>query len=204
MPGFIDTHHHQAWTAIRSSIPDSILIDDGTGTPSAQQNYFGNVLSTFAPVYRPQDVYVSELFGGLAQLDAGVTTVHGRLARSTTRPQHSDAAVQALRDAGRRAVARLLRRSAGGVAGNARYPRRRPPPARATGSPPTTGLAHHGHGRRDLPARLRGGLGNRARARNPDRRAHRRHLRHARRVRRYRWAAGKAGQRFGPTIFSST
>src|SRR5262245_50059332 len=38
MPGFIDTHHHQAWTAIRSSIPDSILIDDGTGTPSAQQN----------------------------------------------------------------------------------------------------------------------------------------------------------------------
>ena len=50
MPGFIDTHHHQAWTAIRSSIPDSILIDDGTGTPSAQQNYFGNVLSTFAPV----------------------------------------------------------------------------------------------------------------------------------------------------------
>ena len=35
MPGFIDTHHHQAWTAIRSSIPDSILIDDGTGTPSA-------------------------------------------------------------------------------------------------------------------------------------------------------------------------
>ena len=66
MPGFVDTHHHQAWTAIRSSIPDSILIDDGTGTPSAQQNYFGNVLVTaFAPAYRPQDVYISELFGGL-------------------------------------------------------------------------------------------------------------------------------------------
>ncbi len=44
MPGFVDTHHHQAWTAIRSSIPDSILIDDGTGTPSAQQNYFFNIL----------------------------------------------------------------------------------------------------------------------------------------------------------------
>ena len=37
MPGFIDTHHHQAWTAIRSAIPDSILIDDGTGTASAEQ-----------------------------------------------------------------------------------------------------------------------------------------------------------------------
>ena len=44
MPGFIDTHHHQAWTAIRSSIPDSILINDGTGTASAEQNYFVNVL----------------------------------------------------------------------------------------------------------------------------------------------------------------
>ena len=51
MPGFIDTHHHQAWTAIRSSIPDSILIDDGTGTPSAQQNYFANVLA--GPTGRP-------------------------------------------------------------------------------------------------------------------------------------------------------
>ena len=28
------------------------------------------------PHYRPEDVYISELFGGLAQLDAGVTTVH--------------------------------------------------------------------------------------------------------------------------------
>ena len=45
MPGFIDTHHHQAWTAIRSAIPDSILIDDGTGTASAEQNYFEHVLA---------------------------------------------------------------------------------------------------------------------------------------------------------------
>ena len=81
MPGFIDTHHHQAWTAIRSAIPDSILIDDGTGTASAEQNYFDNVLAGlsgttgFARHYRPQDVYISELFGGLSQLDAGVTTV---------------------------------------------------------------------------------------------------------------------------------
>ena len=44
MPGFIDTHHHQAWTAIRSAIPDSILINDGTGTASAEQNYFFNIL----------------------------------------------------------------------------------------------------------------------------------------------------------------
>src|SRR5262245_56420219 len=119
MPGFIDTHHHQAWTAIRSAIPDGILIDDGTGTPSAQQNYFGNVLSTFAPKYRPEDVYISELFGGLAQLDNGVTTVHD-ISQIHHSPQHSDAAVQALIDTGRRAALGYFE-SAGNVAGN-QYP----------------------------------------------------------------------------------
>ena len=104
MPGFIDTHHHQAWTAIRSSIPDSILIDDGTGTPSAQQNYFGNIAAGVrAGRYRPQDVYISELFGGLSQLDNGVTTVHD-ISQIHHSPQHSDAAIKALFDAGRRAA----------------------------------------------------------------------------------------------------
>jgi cytosine/adenosine deaminase-related metal-dependent hydrolase len=103
MPGFVDTHHHQAWTAIRSSIPDSILIDDGSGRPSAAQNYFGNVLLGFAPVYRPEDVYISELFGGLAQLDNGVTTVHD-VSQIHHSPEHSDAAIQALFDTGRRAA----------------------------------------------------------------------------------------------------
>jgi cytosine/adenosine deaminase-related metal-dependent hydrolase len=103
MPGFVDTHHHQAWTAIRSSIPDSILIHDGTNTPGAQQNYLGNILLGFAPKYRPQDVYISELFGGLAQLDNGVTTVHD-VSQIHHSPQHSDAAIQALFDTGRRAA----------------------------------------------------------------------------------------------------
>jgi len=125
MPGFIDTHHHQAWTAIRSAIPDSILIDDGTGTASAEQNYFAHVLAGptgttgFARHYRPQDVYISELFGGLAQLDAGVTTVLD-ISQIHHSPQHSDAAIQALRDAGRRAKLGYFE-SAGNVAGN-QYP----------------------------------------------------------------------------------
>jgi 5-methylthioadenosine/S-adenosylhomocysteine deaminase len=125
MPGFIDTHHHQAWTAIRSSIPDSILIDDGTGTPSAQQAYFTNVLAGptgttgFARHYRPQDVYVSELFGGLSQLDNGVTTVHD-ISQIHHSPQHTDAAVRGLIDAGRRGVLGYFE-SAGNVSGN-QYP----------------------------------------------------------------------------------
>jgi cytosine/adenosine deaminase-related metal-dependent hydrolase len=126
MPGFVDTHHHQAWTAIRSSIPDSILIDDGTGTPSAQQNYFFNILGGFQPTlpgfanhYRPQDVYISELFGGLSQLDAGVTTVLD-ISQIHHSPQHSDAAVKALKDTGRRAMLGFFE-SAGNIPGN-QYP----------------------------------------------------------------------------------
>jgi 5-methylthioadenosine/S-adenosylhomocysteine deaminase len=125
MPGFIDTHHHQAWTAIRSAIPDSILINDGTGTASAEQNYFEHVLAGptgttgFARHYRPQDVYISELFGGLSQLDAGVTTVLD-ISQIHHSPQHSDAAIQALRDTGRRAMLGYFE-SAGNVAGN-QYP----------------------------------------------------------------------------------
>jgi len=119
MPGFVDTHHHQAWTAIRSSIPDSILIDDKSGTPSAAQNYFGNVLLGFAPKYSADDVYVSELFGGLAQLDNGVTTVHDVSQIHHSR-DHSDMAIKALFDTGRRAAFGYFE-SAGGVAGN-EYP----------------------------------------------------------------------------------
>src|SRR5213083_184398 len=103
MPGFIDTHHHQFETALRSFLTNGILINDGSGTPSANPTYFEFILLTFAPVYRPEDVYISELFGGLAQLDDGVTTVFD-VSQIHHSPQHSDAAIQALFDTGRRAA----------------------------------------------------------------------------------------------------
>jgi cytosine/adenosine deaminase-related metal-dependent hydrolase len=103
MPGFIDTHHHQFETALRSFLADGVLINDQSGTPSGSTTYFEFILLTFAPVYRPEDVYISELFGGLSQLDAGVTTVHD-VSQIHHSPQHSDAAIQALFDTGRRAA----------------------------------------------------------------------------------------------------
>jgi 5-methylthioadenosine/S-adenosylhomocysteine deaminase len=103
MPGFIDTHHHQFETALRSFLADGVLINDQTGTPSGKTTYFEYVLLTFAPVYRPQDVYINELFAGLSQLDDGVTTVHD-VSQIHYSPDHSDAAVQALFDTGRRAA----------------------------------------------------------------------------------------------------
>ena len=103
MPGFIDTHHHQFETALRSFLADGVLINDGSGSPSGSTTYFEFILLTFAPVYRPQDVYINELFGGLSQLDDGVTTVHD-VSQIHHSPEHSDAAVQALIDTGRRAA----------------------------------------------------------------------------------------------------
>jgi 5-methylthioadenosine/S-adenosylhomocysteine deaminase len=61
------------------------------------------MLQKFSVLYRPQDVYISELFGGLSQIDAGVTTVMD-VSQIHHSPEHSDAAITALRDAGRRGV----------------------------------------------------------------------------------------------------
>ena len=119
MPGFIDTHHHQFETALRSFLADGVLINDKSNTPSGSITYFEFILQTFAPVYRPQDVYINELFGGLSQLDDGVTTVHD-ISQIHHSPQHSDAAIQALLDTGRRAAFGYFE-SAGGVPGN-QYP----------------------------------------------------------------------------------
>jgi 5-methylthioadenosine/S-adenosylhomocysteine deaminase len=103
MPGFIDTHHHQFETALRSFLSDGVLINDSSGTPSGSTTYYEFILNKFAPVYRPQDVYINELFGGLSQLDDGVTTVHD-VSQISHSPAHSDAAIQALIDTGRRAA----------------------------------------------------------------------------------------------------
>jgi len=103
MPGFIDTHHHQFETALRSFLADGVLINDGSGTPSGNTTYFEYILLTFAPKYRPEDVYINELFGGLSQLDDGVTTVHD-VSQIHYSKEHSDAAIQALFDTGRRAA----------------------------------------------------------------------------------------------------
>jgi len=117
MPGFVDTHHHLFETALRSFLADGILLPDGT--PEGAINYFQYILSTFAPVYRPRDVYINELFGSLSQLDAGVTTTHD-ISQIHHSPEHSDAAIKGIADSGRRAAFGYFE-SAGGVPGN-QYP----------------------------------------------------------------------------------
>ena len=101
MPGFVDTHHHQFETALRAFLADGLLASDGQRHGAI--NYFDYVLGKFAGVYRPQDVYINELFGSLSQLDAGVTTVHD-ISQIHHSPEHSEAAIKGLMDSGRRAA----------------------------------------------------------------------------------------------------
>ena len=101
MPGFVDTHHHQFETAIRSFLADGLLFNDGE--PHGAINYFQYILGTFAGHYRPEDVYISELFGSLSQLDAGVTTSHD-ISQIHYSKEHSEAAIRGSADSGRRIV----------------------------------------------------------------------------------------------------
>jgi cytosine/adenosine deaminase-related metal-dependent hydrolase len=91
IPGFVDTHRHTWEAAIRGCAPNSTLDD-----------YFVEVLDTFAPVYRPQDVYASNVAGALECLNAGITTLVDWSHINNT-PEHPDAAVTALREVGIRA-----------------------------------------------------------------------------------------------------
>jgi 5-methylthioadenosine/S-adenosylhomocysteine deaminase len=91
IPGFVDTHRHTWEAAIRGCAPNSTLDD-----------YFVEVLDTFAPVYRPEDVYASNLAGSLECLNAGITTLVDWSHINNT-PDHADAAVRALQETGIRA-----------------------------------------------------------------------------------------------------
>ena len=92
IPGFIDTHRHTWETAIRGCAPDATLDD-----------YFVDVLDTFAPVYRPEDVYASNLAGALECVNAGITTLLDWSHINNT-PDHPDAGVKGLQESGIRAV----------------------------------------------------------------------------------------------------
>jgi 5-methylthioadenosine/S-adenosylhomocysteine deaminase len=88
IPGFIDSHRHTWEAAIRGCAPDATLDD-----------YFVEVLDTFAPLYQPDDVYASNLAGSLECLNAGITTLVDWSHINNT-PEHPDAAITALQETG--------------------------------------------------------------------------------------------------------
>jgi 5-methylthioadenosine/S-adenosylhomocysteine deaminase len=99
MPGFVDTHHHQFETPLRSILSDGLL-----GTPSDTVNsYQKTILGTFAPVYLPEDAHLAELVASLSQMSAGVITTVDTSQISLT-PEHTDACIAGLKESGRRAL----------------------------------------------------------------------------------------------------
>jgi 5-methylthioadenosine/S-adenosylhomocysteine deaminase len=91
IPGFVDTHRHTWEAAIRGCAPNATLDD-----------YFVEVLDTFAPLYRAEDVYASNLAGSLECLNAGITTLVDWSHINNT-PEHPDAAIRGLQETGIRA-----------------------------------------------------------------------------------------------------
>ncbi|MFE7441038.1 amidohydrolase family protein [Streptomyces chartreusis] len=91
-PGFQDAHRHCWQTQFRRWLPDIDLAQ-----------YLELMHFRIAPVYTPHDVYVGSKLAAAGALDAGVTTVLDFFHNPRT-PDHSDAAVQAWRESGARAV----------------------------------------------------------------------------------------------------
>lgn len=91
-PGFIDTHRHTWQTQVRGICGDWTLGD-----------YVSGIRFTVSPMYSADDVYLGNYAGALEALDAGVTTLLD-FSHCNNTPDHSDAALQGLRDSRIRAV----------------------------------------------------------------------------------------------------
>jgi len=92
MPGFVDTHRH-TWEAPFHAIG----ADWNTG------QYLTGIHLGLSKYMRPEDTYNGILIGALDALDSGITTLLDWSHNMET-PEHADASVAALRDAGLRAV----------------------------------------------------------------------------------------------------
>ena len=107
IPGFCDPHIH-SWQGslpriVGNQLGDNLGIAIGPDHPRALQSYTQVMHHTFSHLYRPEDTYIGTLMSLLAALNGGITTVVDN-AHNTRSPEHSDASIQALFDAGVRGV----------------------------------------------------------------------------------------------------
>ncbi|KZN23322.1 S-adenosylhomocysteine deaminase [Haladaptatus sp. R4] len=92
LPGFVDSHIHIAQTQVRGIAGDWSLMGE----------YFEHMLGNITGLYRPEDMYLGGLFGALEKLHTGTTTALDWSYPNTL--EHGERAVDALKDAGLRAV----------------------------------------------------------------------------------------------------
>jgi 5-methylthioadenosine/S-adenosylhomocysteine deaminase len=92
MPGMVDTHRHTWQTGLRG-----LLVDE------ALPGYLRGVRLQMAPRYRPEDMYAGNYVGALDAINCGVTTLVD-YCHNTVTPDHAEAALLGLRDAGIRSL----------------------------------------------------------------------------------------------------
>lgn len=92
LPGFVDTHRHTWQSALRHRMGD---VDFWT--------YCADMLRDIGGLYRPEDVHIGTKLGAVAALEAGTTTLVDWSHIQNT-PEHGDAAIDALRESGIRAL----------------------------------------------------------------------------------------------------
>jgi 5-methylthioadenosine/S-adenosylhomocysteine deaminase len=93
VPGFIDSHHHFYQGLLRNILTNGLLNPD----------YNRDIGMVLTPAYQPADVYAGALITALGMIDTGTTAAVDTSQVSHT-PEHTDAGIQALQDAGIRAV----------------------------------------------------------------------------------------------------
>ncbi|MBP1124363.1 MULTISPECIES: amidohydrolase family protein [Pseudomonas] len=93
MPGMVDTHRPSWEGQLRRLNPNAETLED----------YCNATHYSFAKYYRPADMYIGNLLTALGCIDAGITTVVDNSHNSRT-GAHSDAAIEALLDAGIRSI----------------------------------------------------------------------------------------------------
>lgn len=106
MPGFCDPHIHCWEGALGRLIPENIpqTTDDPIGgAPMSSRSYMHAAHRNLGPACRPEDIYAGTLITLLTALDGGITTVVDNMHNARS-PEHSDASVQAMFDAGGRGV----------------------------------------------------------------------------------------------------
>ena len=107
IPGFVDTHSHSYQGLLRSSLPNGLVDPD----------YNRDVQNKLTPVYTPEEVYAGVLISALGFIDMGTTAIID-LSQVSHTPEHTDACIKAVQDAGIRAVYGYSR----GAGPKARYP----------------------------------------------------------------------------------
>ena len=93
MPGLVDAHHHMWLGVMRRMMPN---VDD-------LFDYIDVVAEKLGKHYRPLDMYLSTRLTAHASLDAGITTIIDACHNSRS-PEHTDAALDALKESGIRAL----------------------------------------------------------------------------------------------------